>query len=1540
MKRPSVHPLILRASQGILLVFGGVILLNAGLFFFLPKEHIKNELARIVTQDILAQPDWQLTTGDVHAFFNGHGFVIELNNLALTDAHQHSRLTLAQSITKISLWPLLRWQPPNVYQSIVNHATLNVDQSVWDTFNPLLLSSPNTQATNKKSRQTEKPLPFQTVNVAPLNLELNHLELNAQPIAGILNQATSGLIDQAVLQQAFHPSHQPSFAVKGRFFSNSTKLFHTAIAIKHLPNPLQWNASAPLLPFGELDGFIKIADLQLHPFSQWLNSNLPLWTREEMPLLAGNGVLHEFRIQFKSPLSLQKRINQVFKSNPLSRLKASLKTTDTWNLSFNNTVFQSGAATGKIAYEYSPLEGLLNAKKVRLFWTSKHHRLNIEARHHQNRPWNAFIYQLDSHLEHLPHGLLQWIPNIHLTDLSGHLHAEGELNNLLAPNHSLPQWVGNASLNTFKTTVAPRWSSIKPIQTPIHLDSAILNGTVDALSLTNVVGTIAQAPITLSGNFSPHFSQWDNLAITLKQLPFNLLHWLPTPEALTAQQIKPWAVDGSLSVDATIHKTSDSDTPTLHGHINLHPSYISIVSDPVLQLSPTTINLNGHQAQLALSGTLLQQRFTVGGPIHWSNKQLTLTGKIPHFKWNETTRNTLKRIALHLPIPSLPDALNNTNGEGHLNFFYAGPFSNPLLTGNAEFESTYTHHGQVIPLAGQLSFTPDHIQLPEFNIRMGQEGQLHLSGNLNQASNRFLGVLDLHRIQLSEVLTFIRETVPDLQTLLKPIRSLQGVVDGSLTINHDLNANNPQISGHIQSPQVTLALTKSDTPITLTPLALNFSPKGLLTQNNANLQMGPIKACLNSQAHIASLITSTPQFMWNMETYPIPLRTWKTQSHVYKQFIKAAHLPIPSPKNSDEFDGYVSLYTTGNQNKADAQVTFTQATIHPEGSWALSETNGIIALSSELNTPHPTIAIRSTDLTGQVQNGPMAHILLQGEWQPNTESGFLNLTGHLYPHIANALTPNPPETSSITPSEKDPAHEKLITPLVSLDIQTTLTDNKTAIFDNSSINFKDIGTIELSGTVQQVLSADPLISAHLQTPTPLQLSTLTSDIIQPLLPLNSFLREGSKNKRLLNKANQGALNIDITVNDTVDTDLMIAGKTEFQDINMPLLDIRHLNGDIEFSGVTGRLHIANLQLPGINLSMTGHIQDVLEQPWSLEDLQIKGPLFAVPAWEKYVNTVVEKRLIEGILVPFVGPLKTNELPLQFHDATIHFDEFIYDNVILEAVTGNMLLGSSGYFELINTTAHVASGDITANIAMQPYNNNFIHANISANDVKANALAQTLLNAPNQIFGILNGNMTFTTEGFTPNEQMDKVNGSAKFSITDGRLPAIAKLETVLTAANILRGGVVGLNLNNLFRVLAPFQTNYFAELSGSVSIIDGVAFTNDVLSDGENLDLLIQGQSNLLDSNSQLTIYGDMSQNVNGRLGQLGRFSLHSLIKYIPGIGYIPGFKNRSGLIQYLPGVGYVPGLGGPAHEKSRFEVLMDGPIVDPRSIKGFKWVH
>ncbi|HEY9687828.1 MAG TPA: AsmA family protein [Coleofasciculaceae cyanobacterium] len=393
-------------------------------------------------------------------------------------------------------------------------------------------------------------------------------------------------------------------------------------------------------------------------------------------------------------------------------------------------------------------------------------------------------------------------------------------------------------------------------------------------------------------------------------------------------------------------------------------------------------------------------------------------------------------------------------------------------------------------------------------------------------------------------------------------------------------------------------------------------------------------------------------------------------------------------------------------------------------------------------------------------------------------------------------------------------------------------------------------------------------------------------------------------------------------------------------VAIPLLTLRDVTGRLDFNGRSATADVPTFSIPGVNTSLSATTDDVFEVPITLENVKIHGSLLSIASLVDFNDQIVAPIIVDQLARNFSRPWQQGDpsIPIQFRHGDLHFDEVIYENIILNNMASDFSLYANSFYELSNTTLEAGGGKANGYFSMNPRENNFMTLELNAEDISANALTRALLDVTNQIFGRLNGTVRFTTFGADNEEMLTNANGTVNMRVRDGRLPAIARVETLLATANVLRGGILGLNLNNIIRSLQVYDTNYFAELSGSMLVANRVLYTDNLLSDGINLDLFIQGSLRMDNGNADMLVNGVMSQDVAGRLGTLGSLSVGRLVRFIPALGTLG--RNQPGLLEYIPGVGYIPGFGGPAGTFSRFQVRIRGPLDDPASIRDFRWVR
>lgn len=392
-------------------------------------------------------------------------------------------------------------------------------------------------------------------------------------------------------------------------------------------------------------------------------------------------------------------------------------------------------------------------------------------------------------------------------------------------------------------------------------------------------------------------------------------------------------------------------------------------------------------------------------------------------------------------------------------------------------------------------------------------------------------------------------------------------------------------------------------------------------------------------------------------------------------------------------------------------------------------------------------------------------------------------------------------------------------------------------------------------------------------------------------------------------------------------------------LEVPYLTLLDVTGKVNLNGETATATVPSFKIPGVTARVDAATENVFETPITLEGVKIDGSFVSIASLADFNNEVLKPKIVDQIVHNYLKPWQQGDptSPIQFRNADLQAEELIYQNIILSNLTSKFSLNPNSFFELTNTRLQAAGGTVTGYLSMSPNERSFTTLELNAEGVKANALTKALLDVTNEIFGDLSGTIRFTTFGESDMEMQKNANGTVTMKVTNGRLPAIAKVETLLATANVFRGGILGFNLNNLFRSLTFLDNNYFAELSGDMLINDQILYTQNLVSDGVNLDLLIQGSLRMDNGNANMLVNGRMSQDIRGKLGRLGNLSLGQLFRYVPALGTFG--NNQPGLLGYIPGVGYVPGFGGPAGKFNRFQVRILGQPDDPAAIQDFQWV-
>ncbi|MFM7469139.1 MAG: AsmA family protein [Vampirovibrionales bacterium] len=411
---------------------------------------------------------------------------------------------------------------------------------------------------------------------------------------------------------------------------------------------------------------------------------------------------------------------------------------------------------------------------------------------------------------------------------------------------------------------------------------------------------------------------------------------------------------------------------------------------------------------------------------------------------------------------------------------------------------------------------------------------------------------------------------------------------------------------------------------------------------------------------------------------------------------------------------------------------------------------------------------------------------------------------------------------------------------------------------------------------------------------------------------------------------------------------------------VPWLNIAQLNATIysksqSFQGAKTYLapliiDISSFQSPGIDVSLeaTLPLQEWLSRPtgWfpvPLQDVRIKRSKQLDIASLQDLIASFQAKVLRAVIAPQTQSLISTAwqqpagLGVTFEQAPFSFNEVLLNTMILKDVQGQIAIRPSGLIELKPLQFKLAGGTVESRLWMNPLEQNLTSLEMVANQVKANPLMMVLVGTPNKVFGTMDAKLQVVTQGANVQSMLQNANGQAIFNLQEGRIPDIDGIEKLLTTANLLRGGVLGWNLNSFAKVFLSnkrFQARQGSIVSGSFQIAQGVAYTHDLMTTSENLGLLFDGGMRLDNGLSSFRLTGQSMVDTYGLFGGVGRWSLSKAIRSIPILGYLPGGK--PGVLKLIPGLTYVPGFGGPVSDRARFSADIEGTLDH---VVNFRWL-
>lgn len=390
---------------------------------------------------------------------------------------------------------------------------------------------------------------------------------------------------------------------------------------------------------------------------------------------------------------------------------------------------------------------------------------------------------------------------------------------------------------------------------------------------------------------------------------------------------------------------------------------------------------------------------------------------------------------------------------------------------------------------------------------------------------------------------------------------------------------------------------------------------------------------------------------------------------------------------------------------------------------------------------------------------------------------------------------------------------------------------------------------------------------------------------------------------------------DVELKGRVDAPKLL-GQAEFRNVKIPVFKIDIPSLQMVFTDDLIYLKNGLVKIADSELNVEGAVENVIELPYVFKNIKISSDYIDI-------DQIIKIFSKEGVS-------KESSPLLTVQNGVLSAKKLIIGNLATDDVLVDFTFTPDWIISLDKFLFSTAGGQVSGNSTFD-FSSYESKTYMKFNNLKANAVSTTLLQMPNEIYGILNGEAKFSTRGITRTDLVKNSNGNLKFQIISGRLVRLGSLEYLLMAAEVVKSGITGLCLNNICTLLAPYKTGNFDTINVDFKVKNGVLFTDYLVSRSKNLSVYLAGSFDMTTNYSDFTILGRVSKSVINVLGPVGDFSINKVLSVIPG--------KDSTDSSLLSGLSKFPGVDFNDKIYRRFIVNIEGDLYDQKSVKNFRWL-
>ena len=254
-------------------------------------------------------------------------------------------------------------------------------------------------------------------------------------------------------------------------------------------------------------------------------------------------------------------------------------------------------------------------------------------------------------------------------------------------------------------------------------------------------------------------------------------------------------------------------------------------------------------------------------------------------------------------------------------------------------------------------------------------------------------------------------------------------------------------------------------------------------------------------------------------------------------------------------------------------------------------------------------------------------------------------------------------------------------------------------------------------------------------------------------------------------------------------------------------------------------------------------------------------------------------------------------------------------------------------KISNINANAYSGQVTGNMEYE-LNTGILDVDMEGKNINIKPSLYDLCRLNDNLSGQADVKVHASMLTGTYNTVIKSLSGSMEFNARNGSMGTLGRFEYYLNAQNLLYHGLLNATLNNIVQTIAHEDTSRFNSAYGKILMQNGKLITDNLHTQGEKMSLFIKGRHNIFLNQSNLSIYGRISDEIINKTNSFTDVSISEILNGQEKQKYNIVISVPESIINEI-----LPLYNRSKMPSNTFKVGVTGNIKALNSINSFTWI-